>query len=152
MRRNSTYHSDLNLYLIFAFAILYEAFASMHFYLTPLIGLLFYFSINFLERGKYKELFFILFFSFYIEANRGLIHFSLSLYFIFIYYSFLRNMKLYINCKSCLIWIYITIAYVGYYIFAIFLSSILNIEMLPLDSINYLIFILSDTLLVFLLS
>ncbi len=152
MRRNSSYYSTLNLYLIFATAIVYEAFASMHFYLTPLIGLLFYFSIYFLEKEKYKELFFILVFSLYLEANRGLISFSLSIYFIFIYYSFLKNLKLYINCKSCLIWIYVAIAYGGYYIFSVFLSSIFNIDMLPLDILNYLIFIISDSILVFLLT
>ncbi len=152
MRRNSSHYSTLNIYLIFAAALVYEAFASMHFYLTPLIGLMFYFSIYFLEEEKYKELFFILVFSLYLEANRGLISFSLSIYFVFIYYSFLKNLKLYINCKTCLIWIYVTIAYCGYYVFSIFLSSILNVDMLPLDIINYLIFIVSDSILVFLLS
>ncbi len=152
MRRNSTYYSNLKLYLIFAIAIVYEAFASMYFHLTPLIGVIFYFSIYFVERERYKELFFILIFSFYIEANRGLISFSLSIYFIFIYYIVLKNFKLYINCKSCLIWIYVTIAYVGYYIFYIFLSNILNMDIFPLDIINYIIFIITDSILVFLLS
>ncbi len=152
MQRNSSYNRTLNLYLIFAFAIVYEAFASMHFYLTPLIGVLFYYSIYFLEKEKYRELFFILVFSLYLEANRGLISFSLSIYFLFIYYSFLKNLKLYINCKSCLIWIYVIIGYCGYYIFYTFLSNILNLNTFPLDIINYIIFIISDSILVFLLS
>jgi len=144
MRRNSTYNSTLTPYLLFILAIIYESLASMTLYLSPLLGLGFYYIISYIhDEARYRDFFLIILYALYVEIDRNMILLSF-LFFTLIFYKLLfESLKKYIHCQACLVVIYITIGYIGYFLFNLFLAYIFNIN-LPLFSLNYLIFIMTD--------
>ncbi len=144
MRRNSTYHHTLIPYLYFIAAIIYESLASMTLFMTPLLGLGFYYIIHHIyDDRRYKDFLLIFIYALYVEIDRQLIPLSFLFFTLIFYKLIFRSIKQYVHCYLCLIIAYVTIGYLGYYLFNLFLAYIFNMP-LPLFSINYLFYIISD--------
>jgi hypothetical protein len=144
MRRNSTYHRTVVPFLLFLGALLYEALASSSLFLSPLLGVGFYYIIHHIyDEYRYIDFILIFIYALFVEINRGMIPLSF-LFFTLIFYKLLfRSFKKYIHCQICLILAYVTIGYLGYFLFNLFLAYLLNIT-LPIFSTNYFIYILTD--------
>lgn len=151
MRRNSFNHTAVNpTYIYFVLAIVYGAFSSIFYYLTPLIGFCFYYLLHSFDRDdRGLENLFIFIYIAFIEINYNLFLFSFLLFFLLFYRVFLRFIKESIVCKWCLPILYVTLGYVGYYLFNLFLSYIFNIDA-PMMAVGYIVFIITDIVLVYL--
>ncbi|HIP59250.1 MAG TPA: hypothetical protein EYH01_02340, partial [Campylobacterales bacterium] len=125
MRRDSINYSVVNpTYILFGIAMVYGVLSPIFFYLTPLIGLSFYYlSEHFEEEERQLENLLIFIYIAFIEINRGLFLFSFLLFFLIFYKIVLKTIKESIVCKWCLPMIYITMGYLGYYLFTLFLSN-----------------------------
>ncbi len=152
MRRNSFNHSAVNpTYIYFVIAIIYGLFSSIFYYLTPLIGFCFYYLLNNYGRDdRWLENLFVFIYIAFIEINYGLFLFSFLVFFLIFHRLFLLIIKESIVCKWCLPILYVTLGYVGYFLFNLFLCNILNIEA-PEIGIEHIVFIVTDIVLVFLL-
>lgn len=152
MRRNSFNHSAVNpTYIYFALAMIYGSISTIFYYFTPLIGLGFYYLINNFERDdRYLENLFIFIYITFVEINYGLFLFSFLIFFLLFHRLVLVAIKEKIICKWCLPIVYVTLGYIGYYLFNLFLSTVFNFEA-PAIGWVYLVFIVTDIALVFLL-
>ncbi len=150
MRRNSFNNRAINpLYILFALSLVYALFSTMFYYLTPLIGVSFYYLIENFDKEYYEiDSFFIFVYVSFMEINNGLFVFSFIAFFLIFHKFILSYIKEIIECNWCLPIIYIFIGYIGYYIFNIFISDIFNLEN-PDITFAYLVFILSDIILVY---
>ncbi len=148
MRRNSTYHRTLTPYIIFVVAIIYESLASMTLYMSPLLGVGFYYIVQHIyDERRYRDFILIFLYAVYVEIDRGLVPLSF-LFFTLIFYKFLfHSFKEYVHCQNCLILLYVTIGYLGYFLFNLFLTYIFNMPLAEFSG-NYLLYILTDILII----
>ncbi len=150
MRRNSFNYRIVNpTYIIFALAMIYGLFSTTSYYLTPLIGLSFYYLIeHFHEKENWLENVLIFIYITFIEINSGFFLLSFLLFFLIFYKIALKMIKELVVCKWCQPILFITFGYIGYYLFNLLLCNIFNLD-IPAIGWGYLIFILTDTLLAF---
>jgi hypothetical protein len=148
MRRNSTYHRVVVPIGLFLLALIYASLSSMTLYLTPLLGVGFYYIITYADdKKRYFELFLISLYSLYVEIDRGLVIFSFLIFTLLFYKFIFRSFKKFLYCPTCLVVSYVTIGYLGYFAFNLFASYVLD-KSLPIFSLNYLIYIVSDIMFV----
>jgi hypothetical protein len=152
MRRNSFNYKLINpSYILFVLALLYGLFSSMFYYLSPLIGLSFYYLLeHFEDENYYLENVFIFIYVTFIEINYGMFLFSFLIFFMIFYKIVLKAIKESIACKWCLPILYITLGYIGYYLFNLFLCDIFNLEA-PMIGFGYVVFIVTDIFLAYIL-
>ncbi len=152
MRRNSFNHSAINpTYIYFTIAIIYGLFSSLFYYATPLIGFCFYYLLNNYGRDdRWLENLLVFIYIAFIEINYGLFVFSFLVFFLIFHRLFLLIIKESIICKWCLPILYVTLGYIGYFLFNLFLCNILNIQT-PEIGIGHIVFIVTDIVLVFIL-
>jgi hypothetical protein len=149
MRRNSSNYSTLTVVILFIIAVIYESISCIYPYFTPLLGIGFYYIVNnFHNEAKWTTILFIFLYSIYFEIDRGMFIFSYIIFFMLFYYFILSSIKESLSCKSCLVFIYVIVGYLGYYIMNLFLSYLFNMP-LPQFSPLYFLFIISDIILVF---
>ena len=131
--------------------IVYESIASLYIFLTPLSGLIFlYLVTNIKDKEKIAINIVLFLYLTYVEFDRGLIVFS-SLIFFLIYYEFIhRELINSIGCKNCLKVVIIIIYYLGFYIVNVIICLIFDIS-LPVLDITYIIYIVTDIILVLVL-
>ena len=149
MRRNSTYYQALKGVGLFLTGLVYASVSSMWIWSSPLLGIAFYYIITHIESKKsYFNIGLLFLYSIFVEIDRALIPFSFVL-FIFIFYKVLfESFKKNIYCQNCLVPIYIITGYTGYYLFNLFLSYIFDLQS-PVFGINYLYYIITDIILVY---
>jgi len=84
------------------------------------------------------------------EANFGLMLFSSIVYFSLVYKFLVPRIEQNISCKWCINFIYVFVAYFGFYLFMLLIA---NIFLLPLPTIHYyvLFYIVIEFLIVSLL-
>ena len=151
MRRNSTYHKTLTPYLLFVVAIVYESFASMTLFMSPLLGVGFYYIIQYIyDEARYRDFILIFVYALYVEIDRGMVLLSFFFFTLIFYKLLFRSFKEYVHCQNCLVLLYVSIGYLGYFLFNLFLTYIFNMP-LTLFSLNYFIFILTDILFILVL-
>lgn len=151
MRRNSTYHRTLTPYLFFVVAIVYESFASMTLFMSPLLGGGFYYIIQHIyDETRYRDFILIFAYALYVEIDRGMVLLSFFFFTLIFYKLLFRSFKEYVHCQNCLVLSYVTIGYLGYFLFNLFLTYLFNMP-LTLFSLNYFIFILTDILFILVL-
>lgn len=131
--------------------MIYGVVSPIFYYFTPLIGISFYYlSENFEDEERKLETIFIFIYIAFMEINRGLFLFSFLLFFLTFYKIALKTIKESIVCKWCLPAIYISIGYIGYYLFNLFLSNVFNFEATKIG-FGYLVYIFTDIVLAFIL-
>ncbi len=152
MRRNSINYSVVNpTYILFIIALIYGVLSPIFYFSTPLIGLSFYYLSEYFEDDERQlEIFLIFIYIAFMEINRGLFLFSFLLFFLIFYKIMIKTIKESIVCKWCLPLLYITIGYIGYYLFNLFLSNLFNYEAIQIGW-GHLVFILTDIILAFIL-
>ncbi len=116
--------------------VVYESFSSIYLFLPPLFAVLFIlFSKSVKEKDTFT-LFFIGFLLLIFEADKGYIAFSSVIYFMLIYKIIIHKLVQNFKCVSCLKLFYVLLAYIGFYIFSLFLSTIFLVE---IPQFNYYI-------------
>ena len=89
----------------------------------------------------------ILLYTVYCEIDRGLFPLSFLLYLLLFYlllYSYFMQIAI---CQLCTIAVTVTIFYLGYMLFNLFLDYLFNLS-LPMMDMRYVIYILSDILVI----
>jgi hypothetical protein len=135
-------------YIYLLLLIVYDSIATMHNMFPPLLGII---SIYFYKSIKEKSIYFtyaIILFLIIFEANREFIFFSISTYLLISYFYIIPHFKNITVCKKCLESIYIVIAYIGYSIFSIILSYILNSEYISIDIFMIVYYVLIEIFIV----
>lgn len=136
MQRSITNKISISTFTYVILFIIYESISSIYLFLPPLFALLFVLFMKALEK---KDLFLVLLVSFCLvvfEADKGYLLFSSIIYILTIDRFIVPRLHKNINCEFCIKFIYVVLAYIGFYIFSVLLS---NIFLLPISMINYYI-------------
>ncbi len=137
MQRSIPHKKSLtNSFIYIILFIVYESFSSIYLFLPPLFGVLFVLLVRSLDKNDTSSIFFIAFCLVVFEADKGYILFSSILYLLFIYKFILPKIIQNVNCPSCMKFLYILFAYIGFYLFNYLLA---NIFLMEFPSISYYI-------------
>ncbi len=130
--------------------ILYESITSIYTFLSPLSGVVFlYIVTNIKDKEKIGINIALALYLIFFEIDRGLVVFS-SLIFFLIYYEFIhKELVISIACKNCLKAVIVSFYYIGIYIVNLIISLIFDLS-LPIFDITYIIYIITDILVVLL--
>lgn len=137
MQRSITNKNPLKeSFLYILFFILYESLSSIYPILPPLFGLLFVLLINALNKDNLFSVILIAFCLVIFEVEKGYALFS-SIIFLLIAYKFiLPRIIQSTNCLSCIKFIYVVLAYVGFYLFNLLFAKIF---FMPIPQVTYYI-------------
>lgn len=136
MQRSLSHKNPIKLLSYLVFFIVYSSLATIYPYLPALFGVLYMFFARALDR---EDIFYIILISLYLvvfEANNGYMLFSSILYFYIVYKFIMPKISQSFSCASCIKITYLSLAYVGYFLFLSLLSSVF---LLPSPSISYYI-------------
>ena len=148
MRRSRFDYQPLVLLLLFLFALIYESIGTIYPYLTPLLGVgFYYYSEHYTQRRHYFKLFLFFLYTLFFELDREMILFSFVTLVMIYHVSLQKFVEDSLNCQVCKVIMKIAYAYLGYYVLNIFLAFVLNMPY-PQFDISYLIYIISDLFLV----
>jgi len=144
MRRNSTNPNYLKISLFALFLVLLQILSNTFLFMPTFVGVFFaYIVINI---GKEENFSYIvlcfLYLSFY-ELNKGFFLFSYVILFIIYYYLFDERIRNNFKCKNCILFIYIIVAYIGYFFINSLFAYILN-KQFPSISFEYIYYIAFD--------
>ncbi len=128
--------------------IFYEALQSVYPFLPSLFGLFFCYLLFFLNsKLRFYEVVYAFIYLTVYEVDKGFYFLSFVIFFT-IYYSFIaEEIRKIIYCKWCLAFIYVTTAYLGYYLINAIIAFVLN-EPMPTLGYSYIVNVLLDTVLV----
>jgi hypothetical protein len=124
----------LTSYIIFF--IIYESLSNIYLFLPPLFAVLF---VLFARKIKQDDAMFVFAISFCLlvyEADKGFLAFSSIIYFAFIYRFVLPKIVKNFGCEPCVNFAYVVLAYMGFFLFSLLLSSIFD---LPEPVLSYYI-------------
>ena len=136
MQRSLTNKKPLESILYIILYVLYESLSSIYLFLPPLFAVLFVLFVNAMKSEDTVSLFLIAFCLIIFEADRGYMLFSSIIYFTLIYKFLIPKITQNFSCLSCIRLSYVLFAYLGFFLFSTFLSSIF---LIPTPSINYYI-------------
>ena len=136
MQRSITNQRIVKSFGYVALFVLYSSLSTIYPFLPPLLGVLFVLFIRALAKEDVLSLLLISFALLVFEANHGYLFFSSIFYFYIAAKFLLPKIEQNFNCYSCIRIMYVTMAYVGYYLFLMLLSKIF---LLPIQHINYYI-------------
>jgi len=144
MRRNSTNSNHLKIFLLALLLVLMQIFSNLFQFFPTLVGVFFtYIIINIKNEEKIFYVFFGFLYLLYYELNKGFFLFSYFLLIIIFYNLFYQKIETSFKCKNCKLFIYICVAYIGYFFLNSFLAYILNLEF-PSFTLVYLYYIAFD--------
>jgi len=113
--------------------MVYEALSSIYLLLPPLLGVLFFLFIRSLKKDRLEQLLLISVMLIIFEAEKGYLFASTLFYFTFLYHLVLPKLSHYVHCETCMKFIYILLAYIGYWLFAYIIHQMFWIEMPEMD-------------------
>jgi len=144
MRRNSTNPNYLKLSFFAILLVLLQIFSNTFLFMPTFVGVFFtYIVINIGKEEKFTYVILcFLYLSFY-ELNKGFFLFSYIILFILYYYLFDERIRNSFKCKNCIIFIYIIVAYIGYFFINSLFAYILNREFPSITS-EYIYYIAFD--------
>jgi hypothetical protein len=152
LRRSRFNLQPLIALLLFCAALFYESMGTIYLYLSPLLGIGFYFWRKYHTDKKsyfYIGLFFL--YTLYFEIDREMILFSFILLATFYHLFLAPKIETAINCTVCIYLIYVLYAYLGYYLFNLFLAFLFNINLPSFDPV-YFIYMATDLFILVLIS
>ncbi len=150
MQRSITYPFFIKAVALFLLYLLYESLSTIYLFLPPLFGLLFFYFIRSLDKQDISLLLLVVAMLLVYETDKGYLFLSSLVYFSFVYKFILPKIRQLIECRRCLYFIYIVLAYVGFWLFSLLLQQMFWLELASIDS--YIIwYILFEFLLVGLL-
>jgi len=150
MQRSIINYQPIVPILLLAGLIVYESITSIYVYITPLAGYIFLYIVeNFQNKEKRWIIVSLFLYLAYFELDRGFFIFSSLLLFMFYYRYVHEELKSTIACKNCLKVTIIFFYYFGFYLLNLLFALLFNYELPKLD-ISYIIFIISDIVVVLL--
>ena len=109
--------------------VVYESLSSIYLFLPPLFGVLFVLLISALNKNDTIGIIFIAFCLVIFEAEHSYILFS-SIIFLLVAYKFILPKVIQsFNCFACIKFSYVLIAYIGFYMFNMLISSIFLVDL-----------------------
>ncbi len=152
LRRSRFNLQPLIALLLFCAALVYESEGTRYLYLTPLLGVGFFFwRRHYTRKSSYFYIFLFFLYTIYFEIDREMILFSFLLLAMIYHYFFAQKLETVINCRFCIDIVYILYAYLGYYLLNLFLAFLFNLELLHFSPL-YIVYIVTDLFLVVLFS
>jgi len=151
MRRSSIDKNYLRLFLICLGLVFYHTLSSLYTLLPLFVGVFFsYVIINF-DKEK-NRLYIYLAFAYLTmyDLDKGFYLFSSLLFLLLFHYVFVDKIKNFFMCNNCIIFIYVSSAYLGHYALNLFISYILNQDR-PLFSELYFYYIFLDSIIAMIL-
>ena len=133
MQRSITYPFYIKALSLFALYLLYESLSTVYLFLPPLFGVLFFYFIRALDKQEISILLLVTPMLLLYEADKGYLLFSSLVYFTFVYKFILPKLQQMIECKRCMLFIYVFVAYVGFWAFTLLLQQVLWMELPTLD-------------------
>ena len=133
MQRSLTYQSYLRGFGLLLLFLVYESMSSIYLLLPPLLGVLFFYYMQAMKRQSFPMLIFITLLLLIFEADKGYLVFTTLIYFTFLYRFVVPKIRKYIECRECLGFIYVVLAYVGFWFFSLLLNQVLWIPLPSMD-------------------
>ncbi len=144
MRRSRFNLRPLLTLLLFGAALVYESLGTRYLYLTPLLGVGFYYwRMHYRDKKDYFPIALFFLYTLYFEIDRQMFLFSFIVLALIYHHAVVRQLEISINCSLCIKLIYVLYAYGGYYLLNLFLAFVFNLP-LPRFDILYLIYMLTD--------
>ncbi len=137
---------------LFGAALIYETLTSITPYITPLLGVGFFYWRRHLHEKRYYfriALFFL--YTLYFEIDRDMILGSFILLAILYHYLVAQRLESAFNCPLCIPLFYVLYTYGGYYLLNLFLAFLFNLP-LPAADMAYPVYMLSDLFILVLLT
>ncbi len=152
LQRNSSYKRAVTKIITAAALIYYESLTSIYPFLPSFFGVFFVYLLFFVKsKLRFYEVFYSFLFLTLYELDKGFYLFSFIIFFI-IYYNFIKEeIKKYIFCKICIAFFYVVTAYFGYYLINLAIAFIQNEQFTISNYFIYILNILIDTILVFII-
>ncbi|MGB6019928.1 MAG: hypothetical protein WBF77_10070 [Sulfurimonadaceae bacterium] len=136
--------------MLFIIYLIYESLSNIYLFLPPLFGVLFFYFIRSLDKQDISLLLLVVSLLLVYETDKGYLFLSSLVYFSFVYKFILPRLEQFIECRRCLHFIYIVLAYIGFWLFSLLLQQVLWLELATIDW-HVLWYILFEFLLVGLL-
>ena len=136
MQRSIAYQNALLGFLAILAFVPYVSLSSIHLFLPPLFGVLFFLFARALDRQDLGYAIVIALMLFIFEIDKGYVLFSSLIYFSLLYVIILPKLKQIIDCRWCLNLIYVLLAYVGYWLFMLLFHQVF---LMPLPAIDWYI-------------
>ncbi len=133
MQRSITYPFYIKAITLFLLYLLYESLSNIYLFLPPLFGVLFFYFIRSLDKQDISLLLLVVALSLVYEADKGYLFLSSLVYFSFVYRFILPKIEQVIECRRCLHFIYIVLAYIGFWLFSLLLQQVFLLELATLD-------------------
>lgn len=142
MQRSFTYQKILTGFLLVVCFGLYQSLSSIYLLFPPMLGVLFFYFVDALEKEDLPKLLLVLVLLLVFEAEKDFLLFSSLVYFTFIYRFVMPSLRIMISCQVCLKILMLVIAYIGYVLFSYVLAQVLWVEVPSIDwHIFYYMFI-----------
>lgn len=133
MQRSLARQNALELFALGAIYLVYVSLSSIYLLLPPLFGLLFFMFMRALDRHNSLQLLVIVFMLLMFESDKGYLLFSSLIYFLLLYRFVVPAMQQYIQCETCLKFLYIFISYIGFYFYTYLLAQIFWLDVPSMD-------------------
>jgi len=136
MQRSISHQKPLVPFIYIVLFAIYGSLSSIYLFLPPLLAVLFVLFSQALKRDDLLMLLLVSFCLLLFEANKGYMLFSTIVYFGIVYKFVMPKIIQSFSCNSCIKISYVLLAYVGYYIYLVIISSVF---LLPVPEINFYI-------------
>jgi len=133
MQRSLSYQNYSKLVFYFVLLLIYEVLSSIYLFLPPLLGLSFLLFVYAVEKDRLDLLIFTLGYLLVFETDREFVLFSTLFFFIIAYHVALSRLRQLIDCKKCLDYLSIALAYFGFWFFSIIFNQIIWIDLPQFD-------------------
>jgi hypothetical protein len=134
MQRSLTYQNALTGFVYLLLFIVYEGVTSIYLLLPPLLGVLFFHFLRSMKLQRPGYLLLVIVMLLVYETEKGYLLFSTLVYFAFLHRFVIPKLEQSIHCTWCLNLIYVILAYIGFWLFAVLLHQML---WQPLPSIDW---------------
>ncbi len=134
MQRSITYPFYIKAFMLLVLYLIYESLSTIYLFLPPLFGVLFFYFIRALDKQDLSLLFLVVILALIYEADKGYLFLSSLVFFSFTYKFILPKLHQMIECTRCMHFIYIVLAYIGFWIFSLLLQQMFVLEF---ASINF---------------
>ena len=146
MRRNSINKNYLRLALVCLGLVFYQVLSSLYTFLPLFIGVFFsYIVINFQDEKSRLYIYLSLVYLTIYDLDKGFYLFSSLFLVLVFYYFFVEKIRNFIICSSCILALYVSVAYFGHFLLNSIIAHILNDE-LPYFSQKYIYYVILDIL------
>jgi len=136
MQRSLSHQKPLVPFVYLALFVLYNSLCTIYPILPPFFGVLYLLFSRALQKDDTGSIFLLAIALMVYEANFNFMFGSSIIYFYLLHHFFMPKITQTILCKSCIKFLYVALAYIGYFLF---LSLIANIFMLNVPSFHYYI-------------